>query len=162
MRDGRARWHASSAPVAAYSGQSSCQPVSPGVAGRDLSWQALLMSKDPAWLQPLRRPLKMVEVKNLFSRLDRGEGAPEVAMLSEVVLPARVCGLGRLEVLSACSNGLRRVSAGSAAGLTALTELRLARNGLAALPDTVGATTALTRVDLSFNRLARLPAGARG
>jgi ribonuclease HI len=120
--------------------------LSLGVAGRDLSWQALLMhlrskasapgadhslvqdigtvsqawaairrrfrrrgvraprqlllghsfelvpesmSRNPAWLQPLRRALKVIEVKTLFPRLDRGEGVPEVAvhqqLLSEVI-----------------------------------------------------------------------------
>jgi hypothetical protein len=47
------------------------------------------MSKNPAWLQPLRRALKVVEVKTLFPRLDWGEGVPEVAvhqqLLSEVI-----------------------------------------------------------------------------
>ena len=120
--------------------------LSLGVAGRDLSWQALLMhlrrkasapgadpslvqdieavaqawtairrrfrrrgvraprqlllghsfelvpesmSRNPAWLQPLRRALKVVEVRTLFPYLDRGEGVPEVAvhqaLLSEVI-----------------------------------------------------------------------------
>ena len=47
------------------------------------------MSRNPAWLQPLRRALKVVEVKTLFPYLDRGEGVPEVAvhqaLLSEVI-----------------------------------------------------------------------------
>ncbi len=47
------------------------------------------MSKNPAWLQPLRLALKVVEVKTLFPPLDRGEGVPEVAvhqqLLSEVI-----------------------------------------------------------------------------
>jgi hypothetical protein len=47
------------------------------------------MSKNSAWLQPLCRALKVVEVKNLFPHLDRGEGVPEVAvhqiLLSEVI-----------------------------------------------------------------------------
>jgi hypothetical protein len=47
------------------------------------------MSKNPAWLQPLRRALKVVEVKTFFPSLDRGEGVPEVAvhqqLLSEVI-----------------------------------------------------------------------------
>jgi hypothetical protein len=51
------------------------------------------MSKNPAWLQPLRRALKVVEGKTLFSRLDRGEGVPEVAvhqqLLSEVIRSLR-------------------------------------------------------------------------
>jgi hypothetical protein len=38
------------------------------------------MSKSPAWLHPLRRALKVVEVKNLFPHLDRREGVPEVAV----------------------------------------------------------------------------------
>jgi hypothetical protein len=38
------------------------------------------MSRNPAWLQPLRRVLKLVDTKTLFPRLDRGEGAPEVAV----------------------------------------------------------------------------------
>jgi hypothetical protein len=49
------------------------------------------MSKNPAW--PLRRALEVVEVKNLFPRLDRGEGVPEVAvhqqLLSEVICSLR-------------------------------------------------------------------------
>ena len=32
------------------------------------------MSKNPSWLEPLRRVLKMVDARNLFRRLDRGEG----------------------------------------------------------------------------------------
>ena len=47
------------------------------------------MSRNPAWLQPLRRALKGVEVRTLFPYLDRGEGVPEVAvhhaLLSEVI-----------------------------------------------------------------------------
>jgi hypothetical protein len=40
------------------------------------------MSRNPAWLQPLRlrRVLKLVDTKTLFPHLDRGEGAPEVAV----------------------------------------------------------------------------------
>ena len=34
------------------------------------------MSKNPPWLEPLRRVLKMVDARNLFRRLDRGEGTP--------------------------------------------------------------------------------------
>jgi len=37
------------------------------------------MSKNPSWLEPLRRVLRMVDTRKLFHRLDRGEGAPEVA-----------------------------------------------------------------------------------
>ena len=47
------------------------------------------MSRNPAWLQPLRRALQAVDVKRLFTRLDRGDGAPEVAvhqaLLSDVI-----------------------------------------------------------------------------
>ncbi len=47
------------------------------------------MSKNTAWLLPLRRALKVVEVKTLFPNLDREEGVPEVAehqqLLSEVM-----------------------------------------------------------------------------
>jgi hypothetical protein len=38
------------------------------------------MSRNPAWLQPLHRALKVVDVKGLFPRLNRREGAPEVAV----------------------------------------------------------------------------------
>jgi ribonuclease HI len=47
------------------------------------------LSRNPAWLQPLRRALKVVDVKGLFPRLDRGEGAQEAAahqaLLSDVI-----------------------------------------------------------------------------
>jgi hypothetical protein len=43
------------------------------------------MSKNPAWLQPLRPALKVVEVKTLFPYLDRGEGAPEVAVHQQLL-----------------------------------------------------------------------------
>ena len=47
------------------------------------------MSRNPVWLQPLRRALQVVDVKRLFPRLDRGEGTPEVAvhqaLLSDVI-----------------------------------------------------------------------------
>jgi hypothetical protein len=48
------------------------------------------MSKNPAWLQPLRRALKVVEVKNLFPRLDRGEGVPEVAVHQQLQVATAV------------------------------------------------------------------------
>jgi hypothetical protein len=32
------------------------------------------MSKNPSWLDPLRRVLKIVDARNLFRRLDRGAG----------------------------------------------------------------------------------------
>ncbi len=38
------------------------------------------MSRNQVWLQPLCRVLKLVDTKTLFPRLDRGEGAPEVAV----------------------------------------------------------------------------------
>ena len=51
------------------------------------------MSRNQAWLQPLSRALMLVKVKPLFSYLDRGEGAPEVAvhqtLLSEVIRDLR-------------------------------------------------------------------------
>ena len=37
------------------------------------------MSKNPPWLEPLRRILQMVDTRNLFRRLDRGEGTPAEA-----------------------------------------------------------------------------------
>jgi hypothetical protein len=47
------------------------------------------MSRNPAWLQPLRRALKAVDVKGLFLRLDRREGVLEDAvhqtLLSDVI-----------------------------------------------------------------------------
>ncbi len=48
------------------------------------------MSRNPAWLQPLRRALRAVDVKGLFPRLDRGEGAPEAAV-HQALLFARGC-----------------------------------------------------------------------
>ncbi len=61
------------------------------------------MRKNPAWLLPLRRALKVVEVKTLFPRLDRGE-VPEVAvhrqLLSEVIHSLRE-GEGPMECLIA-------------------------------------------------------------
>jgi hypothetical protein len=47
------------------------------------------MWRNPPWLQPLRRALGTADCKRLFPRLDRGEGAPEVAahqtLLSELI-----------------------------------------------------------------------------
>ena len=47
------------------------------------------MSRNPAWLQPLRRALRAVDVKGLFPRLDRREGVREdavhQALLSDVI-----------------------------------------------------------------------------
>jgi ribonuclease HI len=48
--------------------------------GRSFELVPASMSRNPAWLQPLRRVLKLVDTKTLFPRLDRGEGAPEVAV----------------------------------------------------------------------------------
>jgi hypothetical protein len=40
------------------------------------------MRRNPPWLQPLRRALRLgtADCKRLFPRLDRGEGAPEIAV----------------------------------------------------------------------------------
>ncbi len=38
------------------------------------------MGKNPAWLEPLRRALCVVEMRRLFSRLDWGEDIPEAAV----------------------------------------------------------------------------------
>ena len=47
------------------------------------------MSRNPAWLQPLRRALRAVDVKALFPRLDRRDGVLEdvvhQALLSDVI-----------------------------------------------------------------------------
>ena len=47
------------------------------------------MSRYPAWLQPLRRALRAVDVKGLFPRLDRRDGVQEdavhQALLSDVI-----------------------------------------------------------------------------
>jgi hypothetical protein len=47
------------------------------------------MRRNPPWLQPLRRALGTADCKLLSPRLDRGEGAPEVAahqtLLSELI-----------------------------------------------------------------------------
>ena len=48
--------------------------------GRSFELVPASMRRNPAWLQPLRRVLKLVDTKTLFPRLDRGEGAPEVAV----------------------------------------------------------------------------------
>jgi hypothetical protein len=38
------------------------------------------MSKNPSWLEPLRRVLRIVDTRKLFRCLDRGEGTPAVAV----------------------------------------------------------------------------------
>ncbi len=38
------------------------------------------MRKKPAWLEPFRRALRVVDCKRLFPSLDRVEGVPEVAV----------------------------------------------------------------------------------
>jgi hypothetical protein len=38
------------------------------------------MRKKPAWLEPFRRALRVVDCKRLFPSLDRGEGVPDVAV----------------------------------------------------------------------------------
>ena len=47
------------------------------------------MKKDPAWLQPFRRTLQVVDVRRLFPSLNRSEGAPEPAahqaLISDVI-----------------------------------------------------------------------------
>ena len=47
------------------------------------------LKKDPAWLQPFRRALQVVDIERLFSRLNRSEGAAVVAvhqaLLSDVI-----------------------------------------------------------------------------
>jgi hypothetical protein len=47
------------------------------------------MRRNPPWLQPLRRALGTADCKRFFPRLDRGDGAPEVAahqtQLSELI-----------------------------------------------------------------------------
>ncbi len=43
------------------------------------------MGKNPAWLEPLRRVLCVVETHRLFSRLNRGEDVPEAAVHQELL-----------------------------------------------------------------------------
>ncbi len=52
------------------------------------------LKKDPAWLQPLRRTLLVVNVPLLFPRLNRGDGAAEVAVHQAVIADV-IHGLGQ-------------------------------------------------------------------
>jgi hypothetical protein len=43
------------------------------------------MRKKPAWLEPFRKALRVVDCKRLFPSLDRGEWVPDVAVHQELI-----------------------------------------------------------------------------
>ena len=55
------------------------------------------MGKNPAWLEPLRRVLCVVETRRLFPRLNRGEDVPEAAV-HQALLHDVIHGLKRRDV----------------------------------------------------------------
>ena len=54
------------------------------------------MKKDPAWLQPFRRALQVVDVQRLFLSLSRSEGVPEPA-IHQALISDVICGIQQQE-----------------------------------------------------------------